>query len=348
MGIGEIAGLSTAMLWAFSSLLYAETKLTAWGMNFSKMAIAVVILFVQVVVLAAWNGVPVFNASPTAWMWLGISGLVGLTIGDTCYFRSLQIMGARRCLIVTTTAPVFAAILGWLWLGEVLIWLTVLGITLTLAGIMWVILDGDGKDEEPGHYPGTQRVGILYGVAASLCQAVGLVTSKVGMEAIGPLEGTLIRMFLGGVFALLVVAGKKQLATTVSQVAKPDVLRKLLPAVLCGTWLGVWFSQIAAKETEVGIAQTLFATCPLFAIPMVRMKYGTKITTAAVFGSVVAVVGICLIVLPDRTDPSKQKDAEPAANQVRWEVPPAKRIAEHQSAGQGAADGPQPGGFPQL
>jgi drug/metabolite transporter (DMT)-like permease len=348
MGIGEIAGLSAAMLWAFSSLLYAETKLTAWGMNFSKIAIAVVILFVQIVMLAVWNETAVLTATRADWKWLGLSGLIGLTIGDTFYFRSLQILGARRCLIVTTTAPVFAALLGWLWLGEVLIWLSVVGIAMTLAGIMWVILDGDGKNEEPGYYPGSQRVGIAYGVASSLCQAVGLATSKVGMETIGPLEGTFIRMFLGGLFALCVVAGKRQLTATISQVARAEVLRKFLPAVVCGTWLGVWFSQIAAKETEVGIAQTLLATCPLFAIPMVRMKYGTKITPAAVVGSIVAVVGICLIVLPDRTDPSKQEDAQPAASHVRWEVPPAKRTAQHKSAGQGAADGLQPGGFPQL
>lgn len=335
MGIGEIAGLSAAMLWAFSSLLYAETKLTAWGMNFSKIVIAVAILFLQVAAIAVWHGTPLLNASPTAWGWLGVSGLIGLTIGDTCYFRSLQILGARRCLIVTTSAPVFAAVLGWLLLGEALLWLSVLGITLTLAGIMWVIQDGDGKEEEPGHYPGTQRAGIVYGTVSSLCQAVGAVAAKIGMEDVGALEATFIRMLLAGGFALAVIAHKKQLASTIVQVADWELLKKFLPAVLCGTWLGVWFSQVAFKFADVGIAQTLLATCPLFAIPMVRMKYGTKITSAAIVGSFVAVIGICLIVLPggNSADSVEQGNAQQTTNQIGREIPPAKRTSQGQSAG---------------
>ena len=326
MGIGEIAGLSAAMLWAFSSLLYAETKLTAWGMNFSKIAIAVCILFVQLLILAVWNETSVLSANAQAWGWLGVSGLIGLTIGDTCYFRSLQILGARRCLIVTTTAPVFAAVLGWLLLGEALLWISVAGIAMTLAGIFWVILDGDGRDEEPGHYPGSQRAGIWYGVAASLCQAGGAVAAKLGMENLGALEATFVRMLLAGVFAMIVIVAQQQLRSTLSQLFRWQLLKGFLPAVLCGTWLGVWFSQVAFKFADVGIAQTLLATCPLFAIPMVRMKYGTRITPTAIIGSMVAVIGICLIVLPgsESVNASQQENAQQTANSVGGEVPPAE------------------------
>jgi drug/metabolite transporter (DMT)-like permease len=330
MNIGETAALSAAILWAFSSLLYAETKLTAWGMNFSKIAIAVLILVVQLAILALKDGTPFLSASNEAWGWLAISGLIGLTIGDTCYFRSLQILGARRCLIVTTTAPVFAALLGWFLLGEVLIWISVLGIVTTMAGIVWVIREGDGKDEEPGHFPGTQRAGIFYGVVASVCQAVGGVASKIGMEDLGALEATFIRMLLAGVFAGAVIGVQGNLGKTISQLVRWELMRKFLPAVLCGTWLGVWFSQVAFKNADVGIAQTLLATCPLFAIPMVRIKYGAKITTTAMTGSIIAVVGICLVVLPDPevANGVQQRKASQAADSVSREVPPTERAAE--------------------
>lgn len=325
MGIGEIAGLSAAMLWAFSSLLYAETRLTAWGMNFSKILIAVVILFVQLLLVAAWNKTAAFTGGAAAWTWLGISGVIGLTIGDTLYFRSLQILGARRCLIVTTTAPVFAALLGWLWLGELLVWLSVLGIAITLVGVLWVIMDGDGRDEEPGHYPGSQRAGILFGIGASVCQAVGGVTSKLAMESIEPLEAVFIRMLIAGVAAFVVIVAKKQFRSTIKELLRWELMKGFLPAVLCGTWLGVWFSLIAFDEAPAGIAQTLLATCPLFAIPMVRMKYGTRITRTAIAGSIVAVVGICMIALPAHpTKTSQQSDAQQAANRVGGEVPPTE------------------------
>lgn len=299
MGIGETAGLAAAMLWAFSSLLYAETKLTAWGMNFAKLAIAVLILCAQLLIMAAVRGQPFLTAPPAAWGWLLVSGLVGLTIGDTFYFRSLQILGARRCLIVTTTAPVFAALVGWWWLSEVLSATSIVGIAVTLAGIVWVIRDGDGISEEPGHYPGSQRRGIAFGVLSSVCQAVGGAAAKKGMTAIDPLEATFIRMLLATVFAIALLVGRKELTQTVKQVCDFQLLRKFLPAVICGTWLGVWFSQVAFKEAQnIAVAQTLLATCPLFAIPLVRWKYGTRVTFVAVAGCLVAIGGICLIALP--------------------------------------------------
>ncbi len=311
MGIGELAGIGAAVLWAFASLLYAETRLSAWAMNFSKIVVATVILFVQMVLIALWNGEPLLTAPPSAWFWLGLSGLVGLTIGDTCYFRSLQILGARRCLIVTTTAPVFAALLGWVWLGETLLVISLVGIGLTVTGIMWVIREGDSADESPGHFPGTHRAGLAFGVAAAVCQAVGAVATKLGMEHIGALEATFVRMLLAGIFVALATAGRRQLRRIVAQSLNPEVLRRLLPAILCGTWLGVWFSQVAFKFTSVGIAQTLLATCPLFAIPLIRMRYGTRITLPAVAGASIAVLGICLIVLPGSPAPAEAPSSEP-------------------------------------
>ena len=253
---------------------------------------------------------------------------------------------------MTTTAPVFAALLGWLLLGEVLIWMSVLGIVVTLAGIIWVIRDGDGKDEEPGHFPGSQRAGIIFGTVSSLCQAVGAVAAKVAMEDLGALEATFIRMLLAGAAAGIVIAMQGQLGSTVAALMERRLIRKFLPAVLCGTWLGVWFSQIAFKHAEVGIAQTLLATCPLFAIPMVRLKYGTKVTPTAIMGSIVAVVGICLIVLPgspgEVADRKQQQNAQAAANEVRREIPPTERTAQNQPSDSGTADRFEPVGLPRL
>lgn len=319
MGTGEAAALAAAALWAFSSLLYAETRLTAWGMNLSKLMLAILLLTVQLAGIAVWNGTAFVSATPTAWGWLAISGLIGLTIGDTFYFRSLQILGARRCLVVTTSSPIFAAIAGWIWLNETLLLISIFGMITTLAGIIWVILDGDGKSEEPGHYPGSQKAGVAYGIASSVCQAVGGVATKIAMEDLSALEATFIRMLLAGGFTVIVVAWRNELWTTLKQTADLELLRRFLPAVICGTWLGVWFSQVAFKYTShVGIAQTLLATCPLFAIPLVRWKYGTRITRPAIVGLLVALVGICLITLPanDR-DSSGRPAALPRPTEAR-------------------------------
>ena len=49
---------------------------------------------------------------------LALSGVIGLTLGDAAYFGAMAILGVRRALLLLSTAPVFAAIGGALWLDE--------------------------------------------------------------------------------------------------------------------------------------------------------------------------------------------------------------------------------------
>lgn len=264
-------------------------------MNFSKIVIATVLIFVQLVVLSRYYGTPLFSATSSSWNWLALSGVIGLVIGDTCYFRSLQILGAKRCLVIQTSAPVFTAILGWIFLGEVLLWESCLGIVLTVAGIAIVVADRSGQSDEPGLFPGSLMAGVNFGMGAAICQAIGAVLSRHALQDCEPLEATFVRLSVAAVCALAIVVWNRQLFSTIKQVAQPEVLKRFLPAILCGTWIGLWFSQIAFNETNAAAAQTLLSTSPLFAIPMIWFWFGQRATQRVLIGSIIAVAGIFLI-----------------------------------------------------
>lgn len=51
---------------------------------------------------------------------MGLSGIVGLIVGDTCLFQAYVLIGPRRSLLLMTSVPVIATILAWLWLDEAL------------------------------------------------------------------------------------------------------------------------------------------------------------------------------------------------------------------------------------
>ena len=133
MGLGETAALTAAALWAFSSVLYTRVRLPAWQINFVKIVLATFILAVQLTIVARVNGTAILAAPAWSWGWLALSGFIGLVIGDTCYFRCLQILGVRRCLVLTTTAPIFTAVLGWLFLREALMPIAMAGIGATVV-----------------------------------------------------------------------------------------------------------------------------------------------------------------------------------------------------------------------
>ncbi len=103
MGTGELAALTAAALWAVSSLFYGRTPLSAWQINFGKNLLASVILSIHLAIATGLAGRPMFAADRNTWLLLAVSSLIGIVIGDTFYFRSLQILGPRRALIVAMT-----------------------------------------------------------------------------------------------------------------------------------------------------------------------------------------------------------------------------------------------------
>lgn len=138
---GELAALGTAVCWVATALTFeaAGHRIGSLRVNLLRMPLALLLLS-----LAAWvsrgQALPT-DATAHAWSWLAISGLIGFTFGDLCLFRAFVVLGPRLSTLVMSLAPVFAAVLGWAVLGEVLGSLDLLGMALTLGGIGWAVLD---------------------------------------------------------------------------------------------------------------------------------------------------------------------------------------------------------------
>ncbi|MCA9036486.1 MAG: DMT family transporter [Planctomycetaceae bacterium] len=296
MGIGEVSALTAAACWATGSMLYSRIPLSAAGISFAKNSIGSMVLLVHLAIHSLVMQTPMFRADAASWLWLSLSGLMGIVIGDTFYFRSLQILGPRRALMVSTSSPVFAAILGWLFLSETVSIVSAVGMTLTLVGVAGVISDRRAEKESPGLFPGTISSGVVQGFLGAVFSAGGAVASRHGLSGSDPLEAAFIRILTSAMMGSVLVLFPGRLATITKTVLRPTVIRTFLPAVLLGTWLGIWLSQIAYKHSTVAIAMTLLSTTPLFATPLVRILSGVQITAWSVLSTVVAIAGVYLTV----------------------------------------------------
>ena len=139
--LGHLAALGTAVCWAFSALAFAAAgrRIGVLPLNLIRLVMALGFLC-----LAAWalRGLPLpVDASPRAWGWLGVSGLVGFVFGDLCLFRSYVLIGPRISSLMMSLAPLLTALIGWLVLGETLTGRDALGMALTVAGIAWAVLE---------------------------------------------------------------------------------------------------------------------------------------------------------------------------------------------------------------
>ena len=70
----------------------------------------------------------------------------------------------------------------------------------------------------------------------------------------------------------------------------------LVGATFLGTYLGIWLMNAGFLATYVGVAATLNATSPIFALPLVALA-GERVSARATIGAFIAVAGVALLFL---------------------------------------------------
>lgn len=296
---GQLAALGAASCWAFSALAFetAGRRIGALTLNLVRLVIAFGFLCV-----GAWiaRGVPLpVDASPHAWLWLTVSGLVGFVFGDLCLFRAFLLIGSRLSMLLMSLAPVLTAVIGWLVLGETLTARDFVGMTLTVTGIAWAVLER----KRPASIEGsplphrTPWAGIALGFGGALGQAGGLVLSKLGMGSYHAFAATQIRVIAGmaGYVALYFVL--RWWPRVWPALRDRKALGFASVGAFFGPFLGVTLSLIAVRHTVAGVAASIMALTPVLIIPLVFLLRRERAGVGGVLGAIVAVAGVAILFL---------------------------------------------------
>ena len=320
MFVGELISLGVAVSWTVTALFaeVASKRMGSLPLNVVRMTMSLSLL-----VLTLWltMGIPWPRyADGSTWLWLLLSGVVGYVIGDYCLMQGYIYIGSRfGQLFMTLSAPT-AALTGRLLLGEQMRPLAIFGMVVTLTGIALSILakpkDGHLQTKLP-------RKGIFYAAVAGICQGLGLVLSKIGLQhynaaivAAGvserlaaegaplplplylsvPFAATMIRATIGlaGFFLLLWLFNKDWRQKLGHAVHDRRAMWCVLGATVFGPFVGVSASLLATQYTSTGIAQTLFALTPILIIAPAAWFFHQRVTPREVFGAVISVAGVCL------------------------------------------------------
>ncbi len=302
--IGEAAALTTALCWAFTSLFFSEAGklIGSFKVNNIRLLMAVSI---YVVVLLLYKGSLIPETlTINHVIWLGLSGIVGLVIGDGAGFKAMVMIGPRLTSLLYSLAPVMATIIAWIFLGETLDLLDMLGISLTMGGIGWVVSERQyNKNNLSDSHPdkGSLRRGVLLGMIAALGQATGLVLAKYAMLDVGaeipPMEASFIRMLVSLIAIWTLAAVRGQLKETILALKNKKAMGYAVGGAIFGPFMGVWMSLVAVKYIAAGIASTLNSTTPIWLLPLTRIVHKEKLSLRIVTGTIVAVGGVALLML---------------------------------------------------
>lgn len=219
--------------------------------------------------------------------WLSLSGLLGISLGDTFFFAALRRLPAHQLIILMLLAPVVTLFMAFCFLGErpaIICWL---GIILVLAGVTLTFKGKIEVDQQARQH----GLGLLFGVLSVLSMAASIIIAKIGLQDVSALEGTFLRLLFGFAGMLVVGLSRREVKNWVAPLGQAGLGWRFLMAVIVVTFGGFWLSLAAIKRLDVSIANTLLATEPVFALPLAVIWLREQATGAAVIGAVVALCG---------------------------------------------------------
>jgi drug/metabolite transporter (DMT)-like permease len=291
---GQLAALGTALCWAVTSTSFesAGKRVGSFQVNLIRLVVAFLIFTLYSMVVYR-QPLPL-QAGGHVWIWLSLSGLVGFVFGDLFLFQAFVDVGARTAMLVYSLVPPMTALLGRIILKEVLTPLQLVGMVITVVGIM-IVVTGQSRVNQLPH-PHRLR-GIWFAVLGALGQALGLVLGRYGAPSYDPFGATQIRALAGVVgFAVLFTVMRRWRRVYPALSDRP-AMRSIIRGAFFGPFLGVTLALFAAQRTGTGIASTLTATVPVILIPVAI--FGKKETVAfqEILGAVVAVGGVAVLFL---------------------------------------------------
>jgi drug/metabolite transporter (DMT)-like permease len=207
----------------------------------------------------------------------GLVAVITLTLAYSGYILSLNRTTVANTVVLLATAPLFAALLGRIFLGEHLRRRTLLAMFLAFAGVLTMVSDSLGS---------IQLAGDLFALATGACFAVNIVALRSA-----PLRnGEPVDMMPSNAMAGIVIAVIAMFLADPFAVAGADIPYLLMIGLLAmglGTWLftrGVRHLQ-AAEAGLLCLGETVIAPLLVWAfigeIPESRALMGAAIILAA-------------------------------------------------------------------
>ena len=286
-----IAALASAASWAFCAVLWRKLgeDISPLSMNLSKGIIGSLYLSVVLLVIG------IEPVSTRDFFFLGISGLLGITLGDTFFFMSLMNLGPSLSSLMGTLVPVSVAFSAAMFLGERPSLLAWAGIFLTVSGVAWVLKERLPQNEIK--IIKNKALGIKYRLLSIICMTAGVLIAKIALTSVPTVQATLIRMSWGVGGIILWGALNHELKGSLAPFKDLHLLKKVSFIVFILVFGGFWLSLVSLKYMDASIANTLGSTTPLFILPIAAIMLKEKISLRAGLGAAIAVGGVTLVLI---------------------------------------------------
>jgi drug/metabolite transporter (DMT)-like permease len=298
--VGQTCAVLCAIAWAAALVLFKQSgrQASPLALNLFKNTVGLVLLGISVPIELALADRGLADLLAVSWSdhcLLILSGLIGLALADTIFFRALNLIGVGLVVIVDCTYAPFVVLCAWWLLAEQLAIWHYVGAALILGSVLLI-----ARHKAPeGRTRGQIVAGILLAVAAMACMAFAITLVKPVLEAAPVTWSTAVRLAGGNLFLVLYALLGRSWRANFAIFRPSPVWRYALPAAILGTYVSLLFWIAGFKYTHASIAAVLNQTSVVFASVLaalfLREHFGGRKATALL----IAVIGVLIVMFAD-------------------------------------------------
>lgn len=291
--LGSIIGLVGAALYGLSVVVYRSQAKEIRPVAISAIKMWVALPFMTLMTLL----LPGLGAAflPTSVVFLLSSSVIlGAVIGDTAYLWSQERIGVSYAFPISMSFPIITFFMTVVFLGEPLILSRLGGAVIAVIGVILISNEQNRNRNSEDPNGKFDALGLLGAIITAILYAIGTTILQVGIEGVDPIAGNLIRMIVGSIaFIPMVAVARFQGMTWPTAKAT----RRVILAGFFGMAVGSLFYVTAVAMVGAAIMSVIASTAPLFAVPVSVLLLKEKVTSIAGVGILATIAGVILVVL---------------------------------------------------
>lgn len=287
--IGVSAALGSTISWALGAFFFKQLgeKVDSTDMTLVKTTLSFFILWFIALILGYS-----FSLNNNDLIFVAISGILGIAVGDSLFFAALKNLSPVVVSIILLAGPdILNGILGVTVLKEYPSWIEWFGVILILTGLFTYIFpvkkeEGDAK---------TTIKGLIYALLSLLAMSCSIVFIKPVLLHSSTLIVTMYRMFFSSVCLLLFLLFFKKKISPPFLDFKYGI--KFTSVVFLITIGGFWLSLVAMKNCDIVLASSVMTLEPLLIFIYMVVFCHYKAAAKEFIALLTALIGVLLIAL---------------------------------------------------
>lgn len=284
---GDLFALATAVSWAFAIIFFrlATFSHDSVPLKIFQNTLAVALFIAAAVILKQ----PLFpSLTLEEWLFLTLSAILGITVGDTVHISALRRIGAANLALVDCLYSPFVIFFAYVFFAEVLTPIELIGAALIIAAV----ITGTGR----GARPRDMTVGLIYAIAAQLCMALCVMVVRHLLYKHSVLTLTGYRFAIGNVLLVLYayLKGEKRLW---SSFRFDSSMKWMVLGTVFGPFLATLFWFSGFKYTLAGRAAIFNQLSSIFIFLLAMIFLKEKLNAAKWLAVFIAVGGALLVAL---------------------------------------------------